>query len=194
MRSKQRIHEIQGTATSFEENVETLALEPICVGIMIQEIKAHKDEVFATVNVDIAGREKEETTLKAKIDTDAQGNLLPLRIYRNMYLQNIRANSKPKSGTLNPSKIILVAYSSEIKHLGTAKIPCEFKGIKITATFYVTCTNGSAVIGLHTATQLNLVKFNLEVKQSPQPEPFTPSINSAPIRGKQDLIALHPVR
>ena len=77
MRSKQRIHEIQDTAISFEENFETLAFEPICVGNINQEIKAHKDEVFATVNVDIAGRGKEETTLKAKIDTGAQGNVYP---------------------------------------------------------------------------------------------------------------------
>ena len=138
MRSKQRIHEIQDTAISFEENFETLAFEPICVGNINQEIKAHKDEVFPTVNVNIAGRGKEETTLKAKIDTGAQGNVLPLHIYHNMYPQNINANSKPRPRTLSQSKVILVAYGgSEIKHFGTAKIPCEFKGIKITATFYL---------------------------------------------------------
>ncbi|PFX12900.1 von Willebrand factor D and EGF domain-containing protein [Stylophora pistillata] len=52
-------------------------------------------------------------------------------------------------------------------------------------------TNGPAIIGPDTATQLNLVKFNLEVKQSPQPEPCTQSVKSAPIRGKRDLIARH---
>ena len=138
MRSKQRIHEIQDTVTSFEENFETLAFEPICVGNINQEIKAHKDEVFPTVNVNIAGRGKEETTLEAKIDTGAQGNVLPLRTYHNMYPQNINTNGKPRPRTLNQSKVIQVAYSgSEIKHFGTAKIPCEFKGIKITATLYV---------------------------------------------------------
>ena len=74
----------------------------------------------------------------------------------------------------------------------SAKIPCEFKGIKITATFYVTDTSGPAIIGLHTATQLNLVKFNLEVKKSPQPEPCTQSVRSVPIGSKQDLIAWYP--
>ena len=138
MRSKQRIHEIQDTVTSFEENFETLAFEPICTGNINQEIKAHKEKVFPTVNVNIAGRGKEETALKAKIDTGAQGNVLPLRTYHNMYPQNINANGKPRPRTLNQSKVIQVAYSgSEIKHFGTAKIPCEFKGIKITATFYL---------------------------------------------------------
>ena len=170
-----------------------MEFEPICVGNINQEIKAHKDEVFPTVNVNIPGRGKEETTLKAKIDTGAQGNVLPLRIYRNMYPQNINANGKPRLRTLNQSKVIQVAYGgSEIKHFGTAKIPCEFKGIKITATFYVTDTSGPAIIGLHTATQLNLVKFNHEAKKSPQPEPCTQSVKSAPIRSEQDLIARYP--
>ena len=53
-------------------------------------------------------------------------------------------------------------------------------------------SNGPAIIGLRTATQLKLVKFNLEVKKSPQPEPCTQSVQSAPIRSKQDLIARYP--
>ena len=36
------------------------------------------------------------------------------------------------------------------------------------------------------------MKFNLEVKKSPQPEPCTQSVKSAPIRSKQDLIARYP--
>ena len=36
------------------------------------------------------------------------------------------------------------------------------------------------------------MKFNLEVKKSPQPEPCTQSVQSAPIRSKQDLIARYP--
>ena len=36
------------------------------------------------------------------------------------------------------------------------------------------------------------MKFNLEVKKSPQPEPCTQSVKSAPIKSKQDLIAWYP--
>ena len=72
--------------------------------------------------------EEEETTPKAKIDTGAQGNVLPLCIYRNMYPQNINANGKPRPRTLNQSKVILVAYGgSEIKHFSSAKIHVSSK-------------------------------------------------------------------
>ena len=36
------------------------------------------------------------------------------------------------------------------------------------------------------------MKFNLEVKKSPQPELCAQSVKSAPIRSKQDLIARYP--
>ncbi|PFX12252.1 Uncharacterized protein K02A2.6 [Stylophora pistillata] len=124
MRSKQRIHEIQVTATSFEENFETLALEPICVGIMNQEIKAHKDEVFATVNVDIAGREKEETTLKAKIDTTTDNS--PSQDYTQTIPSHVTPGFKPF--TANIYRIIIPkALQNEIllklhaSHQGTEK-------------------------------------------------------------------------
>ena len=72
--------------------------------------------------------EEEETTPKAKIDLGAQGNVLPLCIYRNMYPQNINTNGKPRPRTLNQSKVILVAYGgSEIKHFSSAKIHVSSK-------------------------------------------------------------------
>ena len=57
------------------------------------------------------------TTLKTKLDTEARGNELLLWIYRYMYRQSMDANGKPKHGTLNQSKvIILVAYGGSCKN------------------------------------------------------------------------------
>ena len=102
-----------------------------------------------------------------------------------------------KQGTLNQSKIILVSYGvSKIKHLSTVKIPCNFKSSKTIATFYITDTKGSAIMGLYTATKLDLLKFNLKMKQYPpessQPEPCKQANNATPIRIKEDLIAQYP--
>ena len=197
-RSQQKIHDIQNTSPSLEEDFETLSFESICIGNIDQGNHAvHKDEVFATVNIKITGREKDKTTLKAKVDTGAQGNVLPLRIYQKMYPQNIDVNGKPKQGTLNQSKIILVAYGgSEIKHLGTVQIPCNYKDSKTVATFFVTDTSGPAIMGLKTATELNLLRFNLELKQSPprssQPISCKQPTSDTPIRDKQNLIAQYP--
>ena len=81
------------------------------------------------------------------------------------YRQSMDANGKPKHGTLNQTKVILVAYGgSRIKHLGTVKIPCNLKGRKtIAITFCIIDTEGPAIMGLYTATELNLTKFNLKI-------------------------------
>lgn len=56
MRSRQRIHGIQNTATSMEE-FRTLVFESICIGNINQGKHDSKDKVFGTVNIDIIGRE-----------------------------------------------------------------------------------------------------------------------------------------
>ena len=40
-----------------------------------------RDEAFATVNVKLQPNDNQRTTLRAKLDTRAQGNLLSLRLY-----------------------------------------------------------------------------------------------------------------
>ena len=199
MKSLQGIHSLESTDPTTEEDFDTLAFQSICIGnINGDSHSISKDEVYATVNISLPGRDKDKPTLKAKLDTGAQGNVLPLRLYREMYPHNIGNNGKPRQGTLNQSRIILVAYGgSEIKHLGTVKIPCYSKDSRTTATFYVTDTSGPAIMGLHTATELNLLKFNLEVKEQipqtdTQPKFHNQQVNTMPIRDKQDLIAKYP--
>ena len=86
---------------------------------------------------------------------------------------------------------------ARIKHLGTVKIPCNLKGSKTMAiTFCILDTEGPAIMGLYTATELNLTKFNLKICQSPpersQPEPCKQPNNSTPIRNKEGVIAQYP--
>lgn len=47
-----------------------------------QESKASKDEVFVTVSIDLNTAAQAKTSLKAKLDTGAQGNILPIRLYQ----------------------------------------------------------------------------------------------------------------
>ena len=79
MKSKQKIHGLQNTAHTIDEAFETLAFESICVGNINGNLSASKDEVYETVNISLPGKHKHKTTLKAKLDTGAQGNVLPLR-------------------------------------------------------------------------------------------------------------------
>ena len=56
----------------------------------------NRDEVYATLNIELKNRPDIPATLKAKVDTGAQGNVLPLRTYKRMYPSDIAADGLPK--------------------------------------------------------------------------------------------------
>ena len=90
-----------------------------------------------SVNIDVQSNGQHHTALKAKLDTGAQANILPIRIYRRMYPQNLKADGFPKLGTLNRAHTVLTAYGgTRIKQYGTCNIQCEYKGQQTTATFF----------------------------------------------------------
>lgn len=99
-----------------------------------------------------------------------------------MYPQSIDKDGNPKKGATKSSDTILTAYGgSRIHHHGTINIDCEFRGKSSTAQFYVTTTQGPAIIGLPTATDLKLIKFNCAIqKQRNPPNMSPPSTQSSP--------------
>ncbi|CAB4015245.1 Hypothetical predicted protein [Paramuricea clavata] len=199
---------------------ETLTFESITIAnVNHQNLKA--DEVFAEVGIHLDPKPKAtvkaslqthaKASLKAKVDTGAQGNILPLRLYRAMYPCKIDLKGNPKKGATKHSNTILTAYGgSKLHHHGTVTIDCEFKGKRSAAQFYVTDTQGPAIIGLPTLIDLNLVKFNCAIlkqvlhsntlwstTRTPEQPPLTtrtperPPIPK-PIKSKEDLIDQYP--
>ena len=58
-------------------------------------------------------------TLKTKLDIWARGNILPLRLYRHMFPQNLTSEGFPKPGTLDYSSTVLASYGeSKLKQHG----------------------------------------------------------------------------
>lgn len=66
--------------------------------------------MFVTVSIDLDTTSQDKASLKAKLDTGAQGNIVPVRLYREMYPQNIHENGNPKKGATYSSDTILTAY------------------------------------------------------------------------------------
>ncbi len=125
--------------------------------ITINTIKPVQVEVFVTVKVDLDRRDC-STLLEAKLDTAAQGNILPIRLYRQMYPQHVMSDGLPKSGSLQCSKTVLTVYgAARLWQYRTCKIPCEFKGKHSEALFYVTEAEGPAIIGLPTLLELDMI-------------------------------------
>ena len=159
----------------------------------IEPRAGHTDEVFVTVSIDLDSTSKRQTALKAKLDTGAQGNVLPLRLYRRMYPQNITPEGFPKPGVLEQSQTVLTAYGGAklIQH-GKCKIPCNFKGRKSVATFYVTEADGPAIIGLPTSLELNLVTLNCSLEQSSVLDISQRPNEVPPVKDKDDLMNRYP--
>ena len=76
-----------------------------------------RDEVFVSIQVNLVQSDNRKTTLRAKLDTGAQGNILPMRLYREMFPHQVDNNGKLKPKALLSSNVVLTAYgSSQIKH------------------------------------------------------------------------------
>ena len=65
--------------------------------ISVNAVRPTQNEVFVTLKVDLNRNDNCLTTLKAKLDTGAQGNILPIRLYRQMYPQNVASSGLPES-------------------------------------------------------------------------------------------------
>ena len=196
---RQRFHSLeqagsQASQTSAESTLlaafESVVFESITIaGVSRRESNRYRDEVLVSINLNLPQGTHKNTILKAKLDTGAQGNILPLRLYRQMYPHNLddHGNLRPVSS----SDVILTAYSgSQIKHHGTVTIPCSYKGENARTSFYVTDTPGPAIIGLPTSTDLKLLTLNFSIEEN-DPTPRNGAVpRSNPLRTNRTSVSI----
>ena len=85
-------------------------------------------------------------TIKAKVDTGAEGNILPLRAYLRMYPEHYN-NARPTLGHLNPSRTTLTVYNGDnMVHYGTIDVDITLKKVTTRATFYVAEKPGPIIL------------------------------------------------
>ena len=176
-----------------------------------------RDEAFATLEI-AQPEKKRKINLQCKVDTDAQSNVLPVRLLRITAPEKFDDEGNPKPEALEKNEAVLSAYGgSIIKQLGTINIPCKYKEKKINCIFYVTDTPGPAILGLKACTALKLISLHCSLKtnQLDQAAPTNsfeaPGQNSGtrkkspnyiesqvplkerpPIRNKQELMEMYP--
>ena len=145
------------------------------------------------VNVGLHSISGRPTALKAKLDTGAQGNILPLRLYRRMYPESLTPEGFPKPGVLEHSPIVLTAYGgAKLMQQRKCRIDCDFNGRKSVATFFVTEADGPAIIGLPTSLELNLIPLNCSVQQGSPLNANRDREQVTPIKDKDDLVKRYP--
>ncbi|KAL9964120.1 hypothetical protein ACROYT_G027704 [Oculina patagonica] len=205
---RHQIHTVKGSeSAAATSSCEDITFESITIANLTHAgPRSSPDEIFVSIQVSLPQSSYRKTTLKSKLDTGAQGNILPMRIYREMFPHQIERDGKVKPNALSPSNVVLTAYGgSRINHHVIVSIPCSYGDENSTASFYVTDTPGPAILGLPTSTDLNLLKFNCTIKTE---HLYTSNINTSdarsianppeqpreppPIKDKQDLIAQYP--
>lgn len=161
----------------------------------INNTNNNRDQVFTTLNIKLKQRPGNHT-LTAKVDTGAQGNIIPLRLFRRMFPTLLDAEGFPKLGATTPVKGILTAYNgTQIPQHGSITVPCKFNsGEWIDAEFFIADATGPAFIGLPSSRALKLLTMNCAIRTPATPTPTPKIANLGPIRNKKDLKAQYPDR
>ena len=141
-----------------------------------------RDEVYATLRITLKDRPDTPATLRVKVDTGAQGNVMPLRTFQRMYPSNIDTEGIPVRGSLEHRDTILTAYNGQlIRQYGTTRLKCVHETTTHEAEFFVADTPGPVILGLPSCRKLNLVTLNCAVSEHPPP-----------LNSKEDLQRLYP--
>ncbi|KAI8484941.1 hypothetical protein Bbelb_373480 [Branchiostoma belcheri] len=107
--------------------------------------------------------------------------------------ENITKDGVVKKGILTPSSTILTAYGgAKIPHLGKAIIEGKHNGRDVRCCFYITMSQGPAILGLKACQQMNVIKINHEVKSTQRIDSEVPIKDRPPINNKADLFAMYP--
>ena len=115
----------------------------------ITEISGISTENNITAQVQFNLDDGRVANLRKKVDTGAQGNILPIRLFRQMFPEQADQTGRPRDATLKPSTVVLKAYGgTNIPHLGECVIDCRLEDRRCGARFFVTDTTGPALFSL----------------------------------------------
>ena len=99
--------------------------------------------------------------LRLKVDTCAQGNILPMRTFIKMYPNPI---NRPM---LEKNNIRLSVYNGKvIEQYGKFDLTLQYDSRSTQATFYVVDTPGPVLLGLSSCNELKLVTLHCSVSKS----------------------------
>ena len=135
------------------DDLETVVFQTVSVD-SINDDQKERTQAFVTLSLSIV-KDKQTTALKAKVDTGAQANILPLRIYQQMDLPE---------NSLKPSTTTLVSYTgTPIPQYGICSLSCTFKGETKVTDLYVPEAPEPAIIRLPSLEEFGIVTFNCDI-------------------------------
>lgn len=139
--------------------------------------------------------------IRAKVDCGSGGNVLPLRVYKQLYPDNIDAHGKP----MNIEKVHTRMYAYDggrINVHGAIVASTEWRKPgrdpkQIRARWYIADTDGPIILGLPSSQKLNVMTLSDGVelqKSKPRTAEIQQKSAPKPIKTTQDLINQYPDR
>ena len=99
-----------------------------------------------------------------KIDTGADGNLMPISMFSKLFSQ-VSLDALKRTIDRN---VTLYAYNNtQIKQYGTCNVKLSFKGRTTIGKFFVV-EHKTAIIGIHDAEKLGLIRVNFDLVEEEQ--------------------------
>jgi transposase InsO family protein len=143
------------------DDFSTIAFDVI--NITVDTVK-HETSAFATVNLRLPHKPVNDT-LKLKVDTGAEGNILPLRTYRKMFPHRLDAEGFPRSSEVShkPQTKLSAYNGSEIKQHGEITLRCQYRDSSWqTLAFYIAESEGPAILGLNSCKIMDIVSLRCD--------------------------------
>ena len=108
---------------------------------------------------------KKPDHLRLKVDTGAEGNILPLRIFRSMFPNILDTQGYPKRTKVTQKPgVRLTAYDGGvIQQYGAVELCVQYRDTGWqTHTFYIANTDGPAILGLGASQELDIVSLRCD--------------------------------
>ncbi|XP_041050337.1 melanin-concentrating hormone receptor 1-like [Carcharodon carcharias] len=179
----------------FSKNFQERLCGAVTKGSSTSHVSSQRKEIHTTIQIRKRVREKLATiNLKVKIDTRVQSDINPLRLYQKVFPENFEENGYPKKGALKLNSVMLILYRGTIiRQLGTTQIKEIHKGKDVNCMFYVTKTDGPAILGLSNCEELQIISVNHEMKEAILRVEESTAIEKCPmIRCKENLANVTP--
>lgn len=145
------------------------------INIQVSDINAgrkSRNEAFGKIQIKVPDENtKVKKYLRMKVDTGAQGNTIPLRVFKKMMPEKINAQGYPDvSSVEDVGKTRLTAYNgSTIKCYGSITLQCRQDDDEWTpAKFYIVDVEGPAICGFSLSQQTGLVTMHCAIDEKDQ--------------------------
>lgn len=143
-----------------EKNIEVPAQDASQLyfhSLFVNNIEENRSQAMLKVQVNLGQNTK---PLLYKVDTGAEGNVIPVGTYKQLFPKSSYDSSGVPLGLVSSSRRITACGGQAIEHFGTCELALSHNDHSGVYSFHVVNTIGPTILGLPTCTDMKLVTPN----------------------------------